>query len=202
MRRLPLIAIGLIGLSLAGWSADSAEAPVYLQTTPQLATVTGTPTGPTVIAVEQVNVRAGPGTDYDRIGVLLAGQRVPAIGRSPGGDWIQISYPGVAGSVGWVYAFNVTLEAAPGLLPISEPPPTPTIRATATIDPTLAAQFPSLGQLPATRLPTFTPAPPLLVPTLPGDGSGSGGGFPPILAILGLVLLGGFGTLFAFLRGR
>ncbi len=199
MRRVAWGLLVLIGWGLAAWSPNRFGPPASLQA---IATVTGTPTGPVVVAVEQVNVRDGPGTDYDRVGVLLAGQRVPALGRSPGGDWIQIGYPGVAGNVGWVYAYNVTLESAPGLLPIAEPPPTPTVRATATIDPTLAAQFPSLGQLPATRLPTFTPAPPLLVPTLASDGTGAGGGFPPILAILALLMLGGFGTLFTFLRGR
>jgi len=202
MRRLAWGLALLIGWGLAAWSPGRAAVAPRLQATAPIATVTGTPTGPVVVAVEQVNVRDGPGTNYDRIGVLLPGQRVPALGRSPGGDWIQISYPGVTGNVGWVYTFNVTLVSAPGLLPVAEPPPTPTVRATATIDPTLAAQFPSLGQLPATRLPTFTPAPPVLVPTLPEDSTGTGGGFPPILAILALVMLGGFGTLFAFLRGR
>jgi hypothetical protein len=191
---------------LIGTLAAASEAQVDSWRQPptvSIPTVTGTPTGPVIIAVEQVNVRSGPGVDYDRVGVLLPNQQVPALGRSPGGDWIQIGYPGVPGNVAWVYAFNVTLVTGPGALTVVEPPPTPTVRATATIDPTLAAQFPNLGQLPPTRLPTYTPAPPVVWPTFAANGDGSSGrGFPPILAMLGLLLLGGFGTLFTFLRSR
>lgn len=200
MRRMAWVLVLLLGLAAAAWAPFAAPRLPRLQATPVIPTVTGTATGPVVMAVEQVNVRSGPGTDYDRVGVLLAGQRVPALGRSPGGDWIEISYPGVRGNVGWVYAFNVTLESAPGLLSIVEPPPTPTVRATATIDPTLAAQFPSLGQAPSTRLPTFTAAPPVVAPTLAANGQDSGRGFPPILAILALMVVGTFGTLFTLLR--
>lgn len=155
-----------------------------------------------VIAPDQVNVRSGPGANYDRIGVLAAGQRLPALGRSPGGDWIQVVYPGVPGNVGWIYSYNVSLEGG-GILPVVEPPPLPTVRATATIDPTLAAQFPELGRPAATRLPTFTAAPPVVQPTFSvSDGRGEGFGFPPILAILGLLVVGTLGTVISVLRGR
>ena len=109
---------------------------------------------------DQINVRGGPGTDYPIVGVLVAGQRVPALGRSLGGDWVQISYPGIEGGVAWVYSYYVTVD---GELPIIEPPPTPTPRVTPTIDPTLAAQF--VVELAPTRLPTFTPPPPVSMPT-------------------------------------
>jgi hypothetical protein len=198
MRRLAWVLLLLLGLAVTAWTPWAGPRLPQAQTTPVIPTVTGTATGPVVVAVEQVNVRSGPGTDYDRVGVLLAGQRVAALGRSPGGDWIEIGYPGVPGNVGWVYAYNVTLESAPGLLSIVEPPPTPTVRATATIDSTLAAQFPSLGEAPATRLPTFTVAPPVVQPTLTAQETP--GGFPPILAILGLLVAGTFGMLFSLLR--
>ncbi len=196
-----LIAIGVLAAVLLGTAQGPFPALAFQATAP-IATVTSTPSGPMVIAPDQVNVRSGPGTNYERIGVMTAGQRLPALGRSPGGDWIQIVYPGVPGNVGWVYSYNVSLEGA-GILPVVEPPPLPTARATATIDPTLAAQFPSLGRPAATRLPTFTAAPAVVQPTFaPADGQTRGLGFPPILAILGLLVVGTFGTVISVLRGR
>jgi hypothetical protein len=163
-------------------------------------TVTGTPVGPYIMVPDLVNVRTGPGTQYDKVGVLIQGQTAPALGRSPGGDWIQITYPGVRENIAWVYAPYVVLETGQQLLPVIAPPPTPTPRVTPTIDPTLASQF-NLGEAPPTRLPTFTPAEPVMIPTFESAVEETGGGFPPILAILGLLVVGSFGMVISFLRG-
>jgi hypothetical protein len=110
---------------------------------------------------DHANVRMGPGSSiYPKVGQLLNGTTAPALGRSPGGDWIQIEFPGAPDNKGWVYAPLVVLS--PGALRIVEPPPTPLPPATATIDPTLAAQFSALPT--STRLPTFTPAPEMTIP--------------------------------------
>ena len=132
--------------------------------------------------------------------MLIAGQRAPALGRSEGGKWIQIAYPGVPGNIAWVYAPYVVLEPPSATLPIIEPPATPTPRVTATVDPTFAAQF-NLGEAPATRLPTFTPVEPLVLPTPVADDPVAGSSFPPIFAILGFLVIGLFGTVISFLRG-
>ncbi|RME88900.1 MAG: hypothetical protein D6770_05870 [Anaerolineae bacterium] len=173
------------------------------QPTGSIPTVTSTPLGPYIIVnldQDQINVRAGPSTYlYPPIGVLLGGQRAPALGRSPGGDWIQIQYPGVPGSVGWVYAPLVSLS--PGAnLPIVEPPPTPTPIATPTIDPTLAAAF--IAPATPTRLPTFTPPPPLEIPTFTQTVESRAGRVPMGLVIFGLGFLGLFGMFISLLRGR
>lgn len=190
---LTVLALGL-GLAQVPTTAGAA-APL-----PQ-ATVTGTPSGPMILVPERVNVRTGPGLNYPQVGVLIAGQTAPALGRTPGGDWIQISYAGVPGNAAWVYAAFVVLQSfQPGGLPVVVPPPTPTPRVTATIDPTLAAQF-NLGEATPTRLPTFTAAPPLPEPTPLPSPSSAAGGFPPILAILGLLVVGVFGVVISFLRG-
>lgn len=166
-------------------------------------TVTGTPLGSMAVVKqdvdqEQVNVRAGPSTNYDIVGVLIVGQEVPALGRTVGGDWVQIAYPGVPGGVAWVYSplINVT-----GNIPVVEPPPTPTPRTTPTIDPTLAAQY--INEIPATRLPTFTQPPPLVIPTYQPAQSASGNARVPMgFVIIGLGVVGLFGTLISLLRGR
>ena len=71
----------------------------------QLATETLQPTatfgGPTIFVAEQVNVRSGPGTFYEQVGVLIAGQTAPAVGRSTASEWIQIDYPGGPGGKAW-----------------------------------------------------------------------------------------------------
>ncbi|MCE1255496.1 MAG: SH3 domain-containing protein, partial [Anaerolineae bacterium] len=100
------------------------------QPTASMPTVTGTPTGPMVMVLENgqeqfVNVRSGPGPFYPKIGVLLVGQKAPAIGKSAGGDYIIIRYEGVPGNNGWVYASYVTITGGGSALPIVEPPPTP-----------------------------------------------------------------------------
>lgn len=195
------------GLLLGGMlltAIPSAQAGKLFQIpTVNIPTVTGTPQGPMAevkrdINLDQINVRSGPNTTYDAIGVLLAGQRTPALGRTPGGLWIQIAYPGVPGGVGWVYAPYVNVV---GDLPVVEPPPTPTPRTTPTIDPTLAAQF--IVEVPPTRLPTFTPPPPLAIPTFPVfQAPGTTAGVPVAFAIIGLGVIGVFGLLISFLRGR
>lgn len=177
-----------------------AAVPSPVQQAIIVSTVTGTPEGPVIVVPDQVNVRLGPGTNYDKVGVLIAGQEVPALGRTPGGLWIQIVYPGVPGNIAWVYAPYVVLDTAQQLLPIIEPPPTPTPRMTPTIDPTLAAQF-NLGEAPPTRLPTFTPAEPVVQPTFEPEQVEGVRGIPPILAILGLLVVGLFGMVISFLRG-
>ena len=171
------------------------------QPTGSIPTVTSTPAGPSIRVTypEQINVRSGPSSYlYPGIGVLLSAETAPAIGRSPGGDWIQIRYDGVDGSVGWVYAPLVALSPNANL-PIVEPPPTPTPATTPTIDPTLAAAF--IPQFTPTRLPTFTPPGVLVIPTYQSPGK-SAGGVPLGLVITLLALIGAFGALISFLRGR
>ena len=166
-------------------------------------TVTGSPVGPIVNVrrdadQDSINVRSGPSAKYDIIGVLIVGQTAPAKGRTPGGDWIQIFYPGVPGSLGWVYSPLVNVS---GSIPIVEPPPTPTPRTTPTVDPTLAAQF--ILELPPTRLPTFTAPPPLVIPTFASQPPQTvPGGIPMGIVVIGMAVLGVFGILISFLRGK
>lgn len=166
-------------------------------------TVTGSPQGPVVNVrrdadQDSINVRSGPSAKYDIIGVLIVGQTAPAKGRTPGGDWIQIFYPGVPDSTGWVYSPLVEVF---GSIPIVEPPPTPTPRTTPTIDPTLAAQF--ILEIPPTRLPTYTAPPPLVIPTFTAEEVPAvTAGIPMGVVVIGMAVLGVFGILISFLRGN
>lgn len=196
-----LLLSGFFGL-LAGWAAPRGLAgPPLQQPTVDVPTVTST-LPPAIVTVltdqDQINVRAGPGTQYPLVGILIAGQQVPGLGRTPGGDWIQIAYPGVPEGVAWIYSPYVSFV---GNLPIVEPPPTPTPATTPTTDPTLAAEF--RIEATATRLPTFTPPPPLQIPTFqPDAGNPLTTGFPVGYLIVGLAVLGLFGMLISFLGQR
>ena len=184
-------------------SSPVNASPLPQQPTGSIPTVTSTVGGPIVTVrsdnEEYVNVRSGPDIFYEKVGVLLAGQQLPAKGRSAGGDWILVEYPGVEGGQAWVYAPFVNITA--GSLPIVEPPPTPTPQYTATIDPTLAAQFIVTNE--PTRLPTFTEPAALVIPTFTDQGVAGGvGSLPMGLIIIILAVSGIFIGLFTLTQGR
>jgi hypothetical protein len=183
------------------------QSPVLAQQpTGSIPTVTGTPSG-TIVALyldeshPQEDVYSGPNSYlYPAIGVLLAGQEVPAYGYSEDKTYIQIYYPGVPDSVAWVYAPYVEIKKI-GPLPILKAPPIPTAisKPTSNIDPTLAAAFDT--PVVATRLPTFTPPAPLVAVSFLDDES-SVNSVPMGLLILGLGFVGALGAIISFLRGR
>jgi len=197
---LPILLISLvIGAFFLSWIGPvKAEGGAQLPTV-AMATVTGTPIGPMAMVVPgnepQANLRSGPGALFDRVGILLVGQSVPAKGRSPGSEWVLVEYPGVPGGTAWVYAPLVKIVPQVQL-PIVEPPPTPTPAQTATIDPTLAARF--VVTLAPTRLPTFTVPPPLAIPTFTVDTGPTLAGIPMGFVILGLAAMGVFFGIVAF----
>jgi uncharacterized protein YraI len=198
-----LIAILLIGgFSWLGLTSTVRLEAAAQQPTVAIPTVTSSPFGPMVtvnLDQEQINVRAGPSQDYPIVGVLEQGEKVPALGRSVGGDWVEIAYPVVDGGVAWVYAYLVSISG--GELPIIVPPPTPTPQVTPTIDPTLAAQL--IVEIGPTRLPTFTQSPPLTIPTYTQAPEISvAGGLPMGFIIIGLAVVGLFGLMISVFRGR
>jgi hypothetical protein len=154
----------------------------------------------TVITEEpQINVRMGPSSSiYPIVGTLLTGTTAPAFGRSQGGDWIQIEFPGAPNNKGWVY--SPLVQVSPGTLLIVEPPPTPVPPATATIDPTLAAQFTIIPT--NTRPPTFTPPPALALTVYTEIPSTQSKNSVPVAAvIIALAILGVIGFMLSvFIR--
>jgi hypothetical protein len=132
--------------------------------------------------------------------VLIAGEQASALGQSVSGLWLQIVYPGVPEGVAWVYSPLVSISVGSDL-PILEPPPIPTPLVTPTIDPTLAAEF--VLEVPATRLPTLTAPPPLVIPTYENSAAQPlaanlpSGLFITIFGVIGLT-----GAMVSLLRGR
>jgi uncharacterized protein YraI len=177
-------------LAVSGLGAGLILAPGQAEAYQEASTPTGVLA--TIIYAEQINVRSGPSTvNYPVIGQLFPGDIVPALGISKGREWIQISY---SSGVGWVYASFVSISG--GELRIVEPPPTPTPLVTATIDPTLAAAFNI--EPTQTRIPTFTPPPPLDVPQFTEVSSSSSSGAAFGIFIIILVIIGGVGLVFSY----
>ncbi len=153
----------------------------------------------TVVTDEpQINVRMGPSSYvYPIVGTLLTGSTAPALGRSQGGDWIQIEFPGAPDDKGWVY--SPLVQVSPGALQIVDSPPTPVQPATSTVDPTLAAQFNIAPTV--TRLPTFTPPPSLTLPAYtPQNSSSSETSVPLAVIILAFAVLGLVGLPLSLIR--
>ncbi|MEW5940249.1 MAG: SH3 domain-containing protein [Chloroflexota bacterium] len=192
---------GLATLILLAARLPAATLVHAQQPTGSIPTVTGTPLGPRItVNLDQdfVNVRSGPSSFYyPRIGILMRGESAPALGRSLDNQWIQIEYLGVPGNVGWVFAANVTLSSQ--ALPFVDAPPTPTSRATPTINPTLQAAYST--PIAPTALETFTPAAPVEPPAF-SDVPVSATAAPMGLLIFAFGVVGVLVAVVSLLRGR
>jgi len=109
-------------------SVSEAEATsVPAAPTPVAATSTPVPPTPTPITAtveaEALNMRTGPGVEYDCIGVARKGDVLDIVARTPAADWLKVIGPD--GTEGWVAAAYVTLNIAPSEVPeaVEIPPP-------------------------------------------------------------------------------
>lgn len=89
---------------------------------------TPAPQVPSVTADANVNIRSGPGTDFDVIGSLDQGQSAEALGRSPDQEWWVIQVAAANNGQGWVNADFVTTTNT-GNLPVIQPPGLPATTA-------------------------------------------------------------------------
>ncbi len=80
-----------------------------------------------VVTTEALNVRAGPGADHDRVGVVREGDGLDVVARTPAGDWLKVIAPD--GTEGWVaaayVALNMALDEVPEAAEIPPPPGPP-----------------------------------------------------------------------------
>ena len=212
MRNLHLFKVGTWIFLIFGLATiiflESYGNPVAAQ---QSATVTPLPTVTVTVAagmpyitvtyIEPINVRTGPSSfDYPVVGNLPVGGTAAAIGRSPAGEWIEIEFPPAPRGTAWVYAANVTVSPPNTLLPVVEIPPTPAPFATNTLNPTFVAAFVIVPT--PTRLPTFTPPPPLAIPTYQNDIPVASGRTGTAWLMAALALIGLLGIVISSFRRR
>ncbi len=83
------------------------------------------PNDPTCRALTNtgLNLRSGPGTVYDRVGLVAGGAVVPIIGRIGDNSWWQVRY-GI--NVGWVSGQYTSIYGICSSVPVITVPPTPT----------------------------------------------------------------------------
>lgn len=119
--------------------------------TPEPPTPTPEPEARAVVTSPLVNVRAGPGTQYDLAGQVDRGAEFRIVGKNPAGDWWQICC--VDDRTVWIAGFLVDATgpvdsvAVASDIPAAPPTPTP---APVVVQPTAP---------PAPAAPTATPAP-------------------------------------------
>jgi uncharacterized protein YraI len=77
---------------------------------------------PQLVAPGAVNIRSGPGLNYNVIGTLSANTAMPVVGRNANGSWWQIKTPDDA--KGWV-AGSVVNATNTGEVPVAQAPPPP-----------------------------------------------------------------------------
>jgi serine/threonine protein kinase len=134
------------------------DTPAPPTNTPILPTDTPVPTPlppgvPSVIAKTDMEVRTGPGEEYELMGYLPEGAKAEIAGRDKERKWWQIKTTLAATGVGWVKADLELAEASEtDNLPIALAPPTPTPTAT----PTPAPDTPTPTLVPDTPTPTTT----------------------------------------------
>jgi hypothetical protein len=131
--------------------------------TPTPTVTPGTPTAtvstePHLITRTDLNVRGGPGMEYDLLGLLPNGAQTAIVGRDGTRQWWQIRFAPAADGLGWVsadpaYAQVFNVEA----IPVVPAPPTPTGTPTQTATPTHTPT--GTPTLTATPTATLTPTP-------------------------------------------
>jgi uncharacterized protein YgiM (DUF1202 family) len=90
----------------------------------QTAVATATAVPNIVVDVERLNVRFGPNTAYETLGLVDEGTAYDVVGRLPDSSWLQICC--INGEAGWVIAEAVLVEGDLSAVPeVTEFPPLP-----------------------------------------------------------------------------
>jgi len=121
---------------------NPAGSPAFLTASP-----TSNPTCRVRVATTSLNLRSGPGVNYDARGSVSIGSEIPVLGLNNDGSWYQVN---AQGFVGWVSGAFVTQLGVCSTLQNVAVPPSPTV---------------PVGASPFVFPPTFTPLPTLQLPT-------------------------------------
>lgn len=119
-----------------------------------------------------INLRSGPGTAYDAIGVLTAGDTLDIVGRNSDLSWWQVATPA---GLAWVAANVVTANNIDETIPVIDVPP-PIIPPTPTSLPV------------STELPPIEPQPPVVSNETAGNSSAGGSNSTPFECIGGCAI--------------
>jgi uncharacterized protein YraI len=76
---------------------------------------TPTPSGPMGLVLQRLNVRSGPGTAFDTLGIIEPNQVIFLTGKNTTASWFQMEYPSGPDGHGWVTAQYVQTDSANNL---------------------------------------------------------------------------------------
>ena len=79
---------------------------------------TGTSTVPMISVTVATNCRIGPGTEYERVGMLLVGQSTEIVGRDPFGQYWYVRNPSFGTPYCWLSAKYAIITGNPFSLPL------------------------------------------------------------------------------------
>lgn len=105
---------------------QQSSVPVTPQTglpTATLAAVVNTPVPPTPassvtgLVNGEINVRYGPGTEYERLGVAQAGDILSIVAYHVQIPWVQVAYPSSPNGLGWVLVDLLEIQGSLNSLP-------------------------------------------------------------------------------------
>jgi uncharacterized protein YraI len=102
-------------------------------------TSTSTPKPDAVVNVEALNLRSGPGAEYDILGALKQGDVLKVTGKDPAGNWLKVVTSGE--KEGWVAAWLLEINLALAEVAMAQVPPTPTPMYTPTLISTPTLEF-------------------------------------------------------------
>jgi uncharacterized protein YraI len=124
--------------------AEPPAAVTTINTLPLIEVAEDAPEGAFVTSFRRVNMRSGPGTEFERLDMLDPGETAPIIGRTEDNEWLQIEFDG---QTGWVAYFVVSVAGALEDVPTLEQ---------STIDPASTAEleFEAAAAVPASTLTT------------------------------------------------
>ena len=156
-----ILLLALPGLACGGGatptSTDESNSGEIESPTPQMpaddqpseATLTPQPDLPSVtIRGTRVNIRSGPGTNYEVIQTLDQDETAPATGFNSGQTWVQIQLPN--GTNGWVSTDLVDIDSSDEIPTITDISPAPVA--------TTPSQEPSSSDTTVETIPTQPPS--------------------------------------------
>ncbi len=103
---------------------EELPAPLYTPT-PTAAVIPIQDCNPNVTTTTIANVRGGPGTNYNIVGVIPLGGTAPVAGKNADSTWWYIQFAGGAGGYAWIAGSVTTAACIPATLAIIAAPPAP-----------------------------------------------------------------------------
>jgi uncharacterized protein YraI len=106
---------------------------------PVMGEETGTGAGIRGVVLRGLNIRSGPGRDFESLGLLNQNDVVSILGKDASGMWMKIEYPAAPDGTGWIAAEFMQVNNPDAISVIGETAQPPEAESTATDTTSVAA---------------------------------------------------------------